>query len=383
MTQLALSVVLLVGGTLFVRSLLAARTMDLGMQTRDRALISVNVGLQRYDEARGRRFYDEVLVRTRALPGVAAASFVFPAPFDTYGRSIPLYIEGLSGGDTRNGTIRAQASFVGDSFIPALGLRPQAGRDFTVADSAGAPQVMIVSRSLATRLWPGKDPIGQRARRGDASGPEITVVGVVADATFMIIGPSTDARAYVPLRQRYRDWETLVVATRGSSAPMLPRIREVIAGLDPALPTFGAMTMEEAVASGFASSRTAAMIATLFGSLALLIASVGLYAVVAGSVSERTREIGVRTALGATPRALLRELMRGGARLGGLGLVIGMLAAFGVARTMASLLLGVRPNDPFAFAIVPLTLVAVVLIATYLPARRAVKLDPVAALRAE
>ena len=380
-TQLALSAILLVGGTLFVRSLIAAHRMDVGFDTRNRALISMNVGLQGYDQARGRRFYDEVLARTRALPGVAAASFLFPAPFDSYGRGIPLYVEGLA--RSRDGTIVVQTSFVGDNFIPALGLRLQAGRDLTSLDSAGTPRVMVVSRSLAARLWPGKDPIGQRARHAGASGPEITVVGVVADATFAIVADLGAARAYIPVRQSYRDWETLVVATTGTARAMLPPLRQTIASLDPALPTFGATTMEEALSSGFAATRSAATMAGLFGALALLIAAVGLYAVVASSVSARTREIGIRAALGATPRVLLRELMTSGARLGALGLALGLVGALGVAKVMAGLLIGVLPTDALTFVIVPFALAAVVLAATYLPARRAVKLNPIAALRAE
>ena len=379
--QLAFSVILLVGGTLFVRSLVLARSSDVGFDPRDRALISVNVGLQGYDETRGRLFFDDVVRRAGLLPSVVAVSWAFPVPFDTYGRGMSLYVEGLA--NSRDGTIGTDASNVSESFIAALGLRLQAGRDFTRADSAAAPLVMVVSRSLATRLWPGKDPIGQRARRGGASGPEMSVVGVVADAKFSMLGPTSDARLYVPLRQRYRDWETLVVHTRGDPGAIIPQIRGLIAGIDATLPTFGATTMEQAVSGGFATSRSAAGIAGFFGLLALLIASVGLYAVVASSVAERTREIGVRMALGSTPRGVMRFVMRSGARLGVIGLAIGLAGAFGVAKTMSGLLYGLSPSDPVTFALVPLTLAAVVLIATYLPARRAVKLDPVAALRSD
>ena len=380
-SQLALSVMLLAGGALFVRSLLVARTIDIGFDPGDRVMLSVNVGLQGYDETRGLRFYDEVLRRTRALPNVVAATFAFPAPFDTYDRSIALYVEGLA--NSRDGSIGTQASFVGDDVARAMGLRLQAGRDLTPADSAGAPLVMVVSRSLAARLWPGRDPIGQRARRGNASGAEITVVGVVADAKFLMLGGGSAARAYVPVRQRYRDSETLIVHTRGDPGQALARLRDVIASVDPTLPTFGAMTMEAAVFSGFSTSRTAAWVAGFFGLLALLIAAVGLYAVVAGNVSQRTREMGVRMAIGASPRGIVAHLMRGGARLGLIGLVIGLVGAFGVSRSMAALLFGLSPNDPVTFTIVPLALGVVVLIATYLPARRAAKLDPVAALRSE
>jgi predicted permease len=379
--QLALSVVLLVGGMLFVRSLVAARMMDVGFDVRDRALLSVNVGLQGYDERRGQAFYRDVLARVRAMPSVAAAGIAHPVPFDTYGRSAALYVGEVAG--TRDGTVRLRTSVASDGFVGALGLRLEDGRDFTPSDSASAPLVMIVSRSLATRLWPGQDPVGRRARYGDADGPEITVVGVVADARFIVIGDAPGGHLYLPLRQHYRDWQTLVVHTRGNAAAMLPRLKDAMAGLDPSLPTFGEVTMEQAVASGFSSSRTAATIAGFFGVLALLIASVGLYAVVAGGVVERTREIGVRLALGSTPLGVIRLVMGDGARLSAIGLGIGLLAALGVAQAMAGLLYGLSPNDPVTFLLVPLMLCVVVLVATYLPARRAVRLDPIAALRSE
>jgi ABC-type antimicrobial peptide transport system permease subunit len=163
----------------------------------------------------------------------------------------------------------------------------------------------------------------------------------------------------------------------------LPRVRAIIASVDPALPTFGAMTMQQSVESGLATSRTAASVAAFFAALALLIAAVGLYAVVAGNVAERTREIGVRLALGSTPAGVLRFIMAGGARLGAWGLLIGLLCAAGVAKMMSGLLYGLSASDPLTFAIAPLTLVLVVLIATFLPAQRAVRLDPIAALRSD
>jgi putative ABC transport system permease protein len=303
-------------------------------------------------------------------------------PFDTYGRGIGLFVDGART-NVKEGVVATNASFVSERFVKTLGLRMRGGREFTSADSVGAPAVMVVSRSLATRLWPGKDPIGQRARRGGASGPELAVVGVVDDATFASLGERTEEHAYVPLRQQYRDWETLVVQTRADPALVSPRIRAIIASVDPTLPTFGVMTLQQSVESGFATSRMAAGVAGFFAALALLIAAVGLYAVVAGTVAERTREIGVRLALGASPSVVLRFIMSGGARLGAWGLVIGLICAIGVARLMEGLLYGLSPSDPLTFALAPLTLAIVVLVATYLPARRAVRLDPIAALRSE
>ena len=381
-TQLAMSVVLLVGGTLFVRSLFVARAMDLGFNGSNRLLLSVNVGLQSYDAARGRRFYDDILTRTRALPDVATAAWAFPVPFDTYGRGVSLYVPGART-NAKDGTFSSNSSVVSNDFIGALGLRLEAGRELAAADTAGAQRVMIVSRALATRLWPGSDPIGQRARLGSASGSEVLVVGVVSDATFMSLGDRSPDRAYLPIRQNYREWETLVVHTRGEPMTVLPRIRAIVASVDPSLPLFGIMTMQQSIESGFATSRMAASVAGFFAALALLIAAVGLYAVVAGSVTERTREIGVRLALGSTPAGVLRFIMSGGARLGVLGLVIGLVLGAAVAKLLAGLLYGLSPSDPVTFVVAPTVLAIVVLVATYLPARRAVRLDPIAALRSD
>jgi len=381
-SQLSLSVVLLVGAMLFVRSMLLARGTDLGFDSRHRALMSVNLGLQGYDTTRGRRFFDDVLSRVRALPGVASAAWVFPVPFDTYGRSMSLYVEGAST-RSKDGTVSVNSSVASEDFVGALGLRLGAGRVFTTSDSMGAPLVIVVSRQLANRFWPGQNPIGQRARRGGATGPEMTVVGVVEDAKFETLGPTTSARVYVPLRQRYRDWQTLVVHTRGDPAAAVPQLKTAVSSADPALPVYGATTMDLSVENGLSTSRTAATVAAFFGALALLISSVGLYAVVASRVSERTRELGVRMALGSTPKDVMWLVMRGGARLGLAGLAIGLGGSVVVARLMAALLYGMSPADPMTFVLVPLMLAIVVLVATYIPARRAVKLDPIVALRNE
>jgi len=381
-SQIAMSVILLVAGTLFVRSLWIARQADVGFDVTNRLMLSVNVGLQGYDEARGRRFYDDAITRVRTIPGVVSASWAFPVPFDTYGRGMAFYVDGLRT-NKETPTVGVDVSVVGEDFIPTLGLRLRSGRDFARTDSVGAPEVMVVSQSLAARFWPGMNPIGKHVRRGGPSGPEVTVVGVVADAKFATLGEVTERRVYMPLRQRYRDWETLIVHTRGEPTAMLRDVKRVVASLDPTLPAFGATTMTEAVTSGLSTSRTAAMVAGFFGSLALLIAAVGLYAVVATGVVERTREIGIRLALGSTPAGVLRFVMRGGGRLGAWGLGIGLVAAFGVSIGLSGLLLGLSSRDPLTFAVVPLVLALVVLVATYLPARRAVQLDPVAALRRE
>jgi predicted permease len=382
-SQLALSVVLLVGATLFARSLIVARGADLGFDPANRVVMSVNLGLQGYDEARGRAFYDDIIARLEANPAVASAAWAFPVPFDTYDRSATLFIDGVTRGN-RDGSANFLTSYVSEGFTEALGVRLAGGRDFTVADSAGIPRVMIVSRQLANRLWPGKDPIGQRAKINGALGQDITVVGVVGNVKFTVIGETSQMHVFLPMRQRYREWQTLVVHMRtGDGATGIAEVKRTIAAADPTLPVFGAGTMDMAVASGFSTSRTAASIGGAFGAIALVISMIGLYAVVASGVTERTREIGVRIALGSSPAAVMRLVILGGARLGILGVAIGIIGAAGVARTMGSLLFGLSPSDPLTFIGVPVALALVMLVATWIPARRAVGMDPVNALRSE
>ena len=380
-SQLAMSVILLVASALFTRSLVAAQTTELGFDPRDRLLVSVNVGLQGYDETKGRRFYDEVIGRVRALPETQSATWAFPVPFDTEDRRLLLFPDAAS--STLENGLRTSITFAGDDVVNALGLHLVAGRAFDLRDSETQPSVILMSQSLASRLWPHDDPIGKRVRLGSVSGDEMSVIGVVHDATFDGIGLTGPRRAYVPLHQQYRAWQTMVVHTHGPAKAAVPRIREIVAAADPMLPVFGVMTLDEAVANGHSSSRNAAAIAAVFGALALLIAAIGLYAVVAASVTERTREIGLRLALGAARTRLMTHVMAAGVKLAAWGLAIGLAGAAALAQAMAGLLVGIRPMDPISFAVVPLILFTVVIAATYLPARRAAKLSPIAALRQE
>ena len=377
-SQLAISVVLLVGGTLFARSFFAARTTERGFDPRDRLLLSVNLGLQGYDVARGSRFYEQVLDRVRVQSDVVSATWAFPVPFDTQDRRIDVYVDGPDGP-----AIRADVSVVGDDFTNALGLRLMSGRGIEKSDATGALPVVVVSRALATRLSPTGNALGTRVRLRSPRGTEVTVVGVLGDAAFQSLGGASVMRAYLPLAQHYQDWQTLVVHTRGTAVSALPRIRDVVSAADPLLPAFGVGTLEEAVASGWTSWRVAATLAAVFGALAALIAAIGLYAVVASSVSERTREIGLRIALGSTPRRVMGYVMAQGFRLGAWGLALGLAGALVMARAMAQLLFGLGAFDPVTFAAVPLTLFVIVLAATYIPARRAVKLEPMTALRTD
>jgi predicted permease len=379
-SQLALSVVLLVASALFARSLATAETSDLGFDPRAGLLTSVNVRLQGYDQPKARQFYDDVIARVRALPETQSAAWVFPVPFDTEDLRVMLLPEGAANSSTSG--LRTSVSFVGDDFVNALGLKLLQGRAFNLREAA-ADRSLVVSQSLAARLWPGQDAIGRRVRINSTSADEMTVVGVVQDATFDVLGISGSRRAYLSLTQQSRGWQTLIVRTRGPERAVAPRIRAIVTAADPLLPVFGVLTLEDAVANGHSPSRIAAGAAAISGVLALLIAAVGLYAVVTWSVAERTREIGLRLALGAARTRLMRHVMASGIRLTAYGIAVGLAGAAGLAQVMGGLLVGIQPFDPLSFGLVPLVLCAVAIAATYVPARRAARLDPMAALREE
>jgi putative ABC transport system permease protein len=213
-------------------------------------------------------------------------------------------------------------------------------------------------------------------------GPEVTVIGVAADVKYSSVGGAAESHVYLPLQQNYRGWQTLVVHTRGAPDQALQSFRRTIAEVDPTLPVFGAMTMESGIASALNGAESAATFAGVFGVIALIIAATGLYALVANAVTERTREIGVRVALGATPGRVLRLVIGSAGRVGAIGLACGVIAAAVIARLLGTLLYGISVYDPITFVVVPLLLGAVLLAASYLPARRATKLDAAAALRA-
>jgi predicted permease len=380
--QIAASVVLLIAGGLFLRSLGASRTVELGFDPEDRLLLSVDPGVRGYDAARKIAFFREADRRVEALPGVVSASWGFPVPFDTHGEGTELFVPGAEGEGPRQ-TVEVAMSTVEPGYFEALGSRLVAGRDLAEGDSAGAPSVMVVNRTMAERFWPGGEAVGRRVRLGGADGPEVEVVGVVEDAAHQ--SPTEARRPYLflPLRQNGAGAMTLVIHVRGSAEALLPAVREEIRALDPALPTYGGVTLERSLRNALSPQETAALLAGLLGALALALALVGLYGVVAYGVARRTRELGIRIALGASPREVLRAVLRGAGRTTLAGVALGLVGALLVGRVMGSLLFGVSPSDPLVFLAVPVLLSAVALLASLLPARRATRVDPLVALRAE
>jgi len=261
-----------------------------------------------------------------------------------------------------------------------MGVPIVAGRGIDDRDRATGASVVVINETMAQRYWPGRDAVGGRLR----SGPEwTTVIGVAKDGKYGTLSESSRSVMYFPIQQVYRADPVLHVATSGPAAPTIAAVRTLVSGMAPDLALYDVRTLEEHLRMSVAVPRMAALLLGIFGALALALAGIGLYGVVAFSVGQRTQEIGVRMALGADRGVILRQILGQGAWLTGLGLVIGLVVAAAAMPLMSSLLVNVSPTDVTTFAATGLLLLAVALLAAWIPARRAATLDPVEALRAE
>ena len=280
------------------------------------------------------------------------------------------------------------ANVVGPDFFATLGIPLVSGRDFTSGDTETSPLVAIVSESMAKQFFPGENPIGKRfssgfSRTGIPGGDWVEIVGVARDSKYAALSEPDRPVVYLPLAQRHETGVTLYVRANGALAPIVSQVRREIQAIEPNLPVPDPLTMGETVATSLYAPRMGAMLLAIFGGLALLLASLGIYGVLAFSIARRTREIGIRVALGADGRRVTALVLREGMSLVGLGLAIGLGAGFYLSESVKAFLFDVSPRDLTTFAIVPCVLVAVALLACYVPARRALRVDPLTALKAE
>ena len=379
--QVALSLILLITAGLFIRSVQNAEQIDPGFDTQNIMLSSVDLGLQGYTEAKGKDFYKHLVERVSALPGVESAAVAFPLPLDAYDYGTRVDIEGYQP-PPDEGRVRLGYTIAGPGYFRAMGTRLIDGREFTERDSTDAPRVVIINETMASRYWPGQSPIGKRIRVGNERNPFSEVVGLAEDGKYTTLGEAPTPYMFVPLGQNYDGRMTLVV--RGARAPQLmPAIRQEVRALDETLPLFGAKSIQEFMTRSLSGAQFAATLVTLFGVLAMLLAAVGIYGVMNYSVSTRTREIGIRMALGANRVEVLKMILKQGMSLAGIGVVIGLALAFVLTRMMTSLLFGVSATDQITFIAISLLLAVVALAACYIPARRATRVDPMVALRHE
>ena len=377
--QVALSLVLLVAAGLFLRTLGKALRVDPGVDTSHAVAVSFDLRIQGYDAARQGAFYTQLLERVRGLPGVTAASLASPMPLGSRLISSTVAAEGPNQDDAN---VQVSYAAVWPAYFTAAGTSLTRGREFTTRDVAGAPPVVIVNETLAHRLWPGQDPIGKRLRFGGE--PFLEVVGVARDGKYHELTERPRGFLYVPERQRADLSDiTLLVRTAGDPRSLIPVLGEAVHALDRSLPLFQAITLEDALRQRLDGERGASSVLGVFGGLALLLAALGLYGVMAYAVAQRTREVGVRMALGAERPRVLRQFVGEGMRLATIGIVIGLVIAAALTRVIAQFLYGITATDVFTFALCAAVLGSVAALASFIPARRAAQVDPMVALRYE
>ena len=386
--QVAMALLLLVAAGLFLRSLREAATIDAGFKVADVDVVQVDMRLGGYRDQAATQAVSDVLDRIRVIPGVTAAGASRMVPLQGGGLGLGrLRVPGYAGPGGRD-EIQADMDVVSPDYFRTLELPIVRGRAFTAADRQGGPPVIIINEALAERLWPGRDAVGQHILgrlgppdRGNAEQP-LEVVGVAKTAKYRAIGEPPRNFVYFPLAQQFlSDLAFYVRRTPGS--PQISAVRQAIRAFDANLPVIHAQTLEEATTIGLLPQKIAAWIAGSVGSVGLLLSALGLYGLAAFSVAQRTREIALRMALGASRESVLALVLGQSARLALAGGAIGLALAIGLGMVLRSLLIGIGPIDPVAFGTAVFTLALVLLAASWFPARRASRLDPMRALRAE
>jgi predicted permease len=383
--QVAGSLMLLIVAGLFVRSLEQAEHMYLGFDPDHVLNVMLDVRQIGYDEARAKAFCRELRERVRAMPGVQSASLAFTVPLQSPSPEAPIYIEGHP---LAPGQIAPEVSFnsIDQAYFETMRVPLLEGRAFQDSDNETARPVAIVDQSMARKFWPSQDPVGERFSMKGATGPFIEVVGVSRDGqSLWHFSADPQPYFYLPLAQNFSSFLSLQVRTTVPPESLLLVVQEQIHDLAPDLPILNAGTMQQGVhgLGGLFMFRLAAALAGVMGILGLTLATVGVYGVVSFGAAQRTREIGIRMALGASRRAVLVAIVRQGLQLTLIGIGSGLAGAFALSRLLRSMLVGVNPGDPGTFIALSLLLIAIALLASYIPARRATKVDPMVALRYE
>ncbi|MGH7574623.1 MAG: ABC transporter permease [Longimicrobiales bacterium] len=379
--QVAGSLVLLIGGSLFLRSLIAAARLDLGFSPDNVVAARFEPMNQGMDAERSRAFFRALVERTRAMPGVESVALATSAPLRIQNRRW-ITVEGYEPQPGED--MEFHYGVVDGAFFETVRLPLVQGRAFDTGDRAGAPGVAIVNETFARRFWPGEDPIDRRLAAGGPEGEMLTVVGVARDGRYISLSGEVRPAVFFPVEQAPEVGNLTVLArVTGSASSMGRAIRDEARTLEPRLPVAELTTLSDAFGTAILPQRIAATALGLFGVLALSLAAFGLYGLVAYAVSLRTHEIGIRIALGAHAGDIRRLVVRNGVRLVTIGTALGLAAAFGVARFVRAFLFGVDATDPIAFIIAPAVLVVVTIFAAAIPARRAARVDPLTALRAE
>ena len=377
-TQLALSMVALVAAGLFIRSLRFAGAIDRGFTDPAHVLlVGTDMQLAGYTTPRALAFYEELRSRIAALPGVRSAAVAANVPLGFGGdNSDQAAVEGYTPQPGENMSI--QTNRVSAAYFHTMGTRLVAGREFDATDHAGGLPVVVVNQAFVDRYWRGLDPIGRHVGIGGATN---TVVGVVATGRYHSLDEPPTPFVFFPISQLYAGGVALVVRTAVPALDLVEPVRRQFAAVDPVVPFLDPQTLDQFSGAALFVQRAVAWLLAAFGGIALMLAAMGVYGVMSHGVAQRTREIGIRGALGAGRREITTLILRHGARMTALGLGMGAAAAIGVAQLLRHQLLGIQPTDPITLVSIAMLLAAVALAASYLPARRAAAVDPAMALR--
>ncbi|HEX5708964.1 MAG TPA: ABC transporter permease [Pyrinomonadaceae bacterium] len=391
-TQVALSLILLVGAGLFLRSLWRAQAIETGFDESRLLAAQLNINLLRYTRVQGREFYRQAVERVEGLPGVESATVARIVPLSGGSSVRGLIIEGRGGADdfrSENaggggaGLDTLSVSVVGPKYFQTVGVNLLKGRGFGETDKEESPPVVIVNETFAARHFGGEDVLGKRLSVNGPNGPWREIVGVARDSKYVTLGEAPTPYAYLPLAQNHETGMTLLVRTKNEPADLAPAVRQAVESLDRNLPVTNVRPMTEMIGNSLYAARMGAALVGVFGLLALVLAGVGLYGVMSYAVSQRSREIGIRMALGAQGRDVLRLVLGEGMMLAALGAVLGLAGAAAASRLLGSFLYGISTTDAAAFVVSALVLSLVALVANLIPARRATRVDPMVALRYE
>jgi len=379
-TEVALALVALVGAGLFVRSMQSAQRIDPGFESKKLFVFAFDLGALHYEEGRGQQYFRAAMDRARSVPGVDSATIASNFPLGGgLGRTV--FPEGQDEASGYRGTL-TQLNDVAPNFFQTLRIPLVGGREFTDADRKDTRQVAIINEAMANQFWPNQNAIGKRFHFfGETQLRE--VVGVVRNTVVNNIGEEAQPLAYLPLTQDFAPAATMQVRTSGRPESTIAAVRGQVQSLDTNLALTNLNTIEELIDQGLWAPRVGAALLAVFGGLALLLAIIGVYGVLSYSVSQQTREIGIRMAMGARTASVLSLIIGQGMRLAVVGLMLGLLIAFATMRVLSSLLFGVSAHDPVTFAGVSLILATAAILGCYIPARRAAKVNPITALRYE
>jgi predicted permease len=379
--QVTLSLVLLISAGLVVRSLQAAQKMRPGFNPENAVAISFDVSLQGYKEERGRAFQKQVLERARALPQIENAALTDYLPLGLNYNDSTIYIEGteFKGASTLPIAIPIESS---PGYFDVLGI-PLRGRDFRDDENKKESRFAIVNETFAKKFLQGQDPMGRRFNWHGPKDPFFEIVGIVPDGKYNSLGEDPKPAVYTPLYQDYSGTVTLVARTHGDPKQVLAALRGVVQELDPSISVYAAKTLKEHMGTSLFPARMAAIALGSFGVLALILAAVGIYGVMSHVVAGRTREIGLRMALGAQLSDVQKLILKQGMFLAAIGSLCGLAISLGGVRMMKSLLYGVSTSDPLTFTFVAVLLAGIAFLACWIPARRASRVEPMIALRTE